>query len=105
MVHEVIHSLEEGEREGMLLKLDLSKAYDRVNWAFLDKVLNAFGFDQKVCKIISQLVATSSLSILVNGVPIDFFKPSRGLRQRDPLSPIFFIIMAECLGRLIKKSR
>ena len=53
MVHEVIHSLEAGKREGMLLKLDLSKDYDRVDWAFLDKVLHAFGFDQKVCKIIS----------------------------------------------------
>ena len=77
MVHEVIHSLEAGKREGLLLKLDLSKAYDRVDWAFLDKVLRAFGFDQKVCKIISQLVTTSSLAILVNGAPADFFKPSR----------------------------
>ena len=53
MVHEVIHSLEVGKREGMLLKLDLSKAYDRVDWYLLDKVLNAFGFDSKVRKIIS----------------------------------------------------
>ena len=53
MVHEVMHSLEAGKREGMFLKLDLSKAYDRVDWDFLDKVLYAFGFDNKVCKIIS----------------------------------------------------
>ena len=59
IVHEVIHSLEAGKREGMFLKLDLSKAYDQVDWYLLDKVLNAFGFDSKVHKIISQLVSTS----------------------------------------------
>ena len=45
MVHEVIHSLEVGKREGFLLKLDLSKAYDRVDWGFLKAFLQAFGFD------------------------------------------------------------
>ena len=105
MVHEVIHSMEASKREGMLLKLDLSKAYDWVDWSFLGLVLQAFGFDQKVCKIISQLVSTSSLAILVNVAPSDFFKPSRGLRQGDPLSPIIFIILAECIGRLIEKNK
>ena len=80
MVHEVIHSIEVGKREGLLLKLDLSKSYDWVDWTFLGSVLQAFGFDKKVCKLISQLISTSSLTILVNGAPSDFFKPTRGLR-------------------------
>ena len=45
MVHEVIHSLEVGKREGFFLKLDFSKAYDKVDWGFLKAVLQAFGFD------------------------------------------------------------
>lgn len=53
MVHELIHSMEAGEREGMLLKMDLFKAYDKVDWSFLDMVLKAFGFDIKYCKLIS----------------------------------------------------
>lgn len=53
MVHEVIHSMEAGKREGMLLKLDMSKSYDQVDWSFLDLVLKAFGFDVKSRKLIS----------------------------------------------------
>ena len=102
MVHEIIHSLEATKQEGMLLKLDLSKANDKVGWSFLGKVLQAFSFDKKVCKIICQLVSIASLVILINRAPSDFFKPSRGLRQGDPLSPILFIILAECIGRLIE---
>ena len=103
MVHEVIHSMEARKREGMLLKLDMSKAYDRGDWSFLEMVLKAFGFDVKSCKLISQLVSTPSLAVLVNGSPSDFFKPTRGLRQGYPLSPILFIILAECIGRLIER--
>ena len=103
MVHEVIHSIEVGKREGMLLKLDILKAYNWVDWSFLEMVLKAFGFDVKSCKIISQLVTTPSLIFLVNDSPSNFFKPFRGLHQGDPLSSILFIILAECIGRLIEK--
>ena len=51
-VHEVIHSLEVGKKEGFLLKLDMSKSYDRVDWNFLMVVLQAFGLDAQVCKLI-----------------------------------------------------
>jgi hypothetical protein len=104
-VHEVIHSLEEGKREGFLLKLDLSKAYDQVDWSFLFKVLRVFGFNSRVIKLINQLVTTTSLVVLVNGSPSAFFKPSRGLRQGDLISPILFIILVECLGRMISANR
>ena len=105
MVHEIIHFLEVGKREGLLLKLDLSESYDWVDWTFLGSVLQAFGFDHEVRKLISQLISTSTLAILVNGAPSNFFKPLRGLRQGDPLSPILFIIMAKCIGRLIEKNK
>ena len=61
MVHEVIHSVEASKCEGMSLRMDLSEAYYRVDWSFLGQVLKAFGFDLKICKIISQLVSTSHL--------------------------------------------
>ena len=77
--HEIIHSLEVGKQEGFLLMLDLSKAYDKVDWGFLDRILEAFGFNAKVRKLFSQLVFTPTFAVLVNGNPTKFFKPSRGL--------------------------
>ena len=52
-----------------------------------------------------QLVSLTLFSILVNGVPCRTIKPSRGIRQGDPLSPFLFIIMAEGLGISISSLR
>ena len=76
-----------------------------MDWTFLGSVLQAFGFDPKNCKLISHLISTSSLAILVNGAPSNFFKPLRSLRHGDPLSPIFFIIRDECFRMLIEKNK
>lgn len=86
----------------MLLKVDLAKAYDKVDWSFLKEVLIAFGFHHDWVKWIGNLVSTTFLSILVNGSPSATFQASRGLRQCDSLSPFLFILLAEGLERTLK---
>ena len=77
--HENIHSLSCSNKQGFIMKVDIAKAYDRVDWSFLSNILIAFGFDYKVVGLIHQLISTSSIAILVNGSSSQFFNPSRGL--------------------------
>ena len=87
----------------MLLKLDLSKAYDKLNWQFLAGILKAFGFMEEWTNWVMNMVASAFFSILVNGSPSSPFNVSRGIRQGDPLSPFLFIIVVEGVGRMLKK--
>eukprot|EP00253_Pinus_taeda_P024397 PITA_24397 len=103
--HEVVHMLTSKMQAGMIMQLDIAKAYDEVNWIYMKKVLIAFGFDHNWARWVMALVTSSSFSILVNGSPSEIFTPSRGLRQGDPLSPFLFILMMEGLGRSINQAK
>eukprot|EP00253_Pinus_taeda_P024711 PITA_24711 len=102
---EVVHSLSSKRQAGMIMQLDIAKAYDKVNWTYMKRVLIAFGFDHNWVWWVMALVTSSSFSILVNGSPSKIFCPSRGLRQGDPLSPFLFILVIEGLGRSIKHAK
>eukprot|EP00253_Pinus_taeda_P032141 PITA_32141 len=103
--HEVFHTLTSKKQAGVIMQLDIAKAYDKVNWSYIKKVLSAFGFDHNWVRWVMELVTSSSFSILVNGSPLEIFNPTRGLRQGDPLSPFLFILMLEGLGRSIKQAK
>ena len=68
-IHETIHSVKIGKIRGMLLKLDLSKAYDKLNWKFLAGMLKAFRFSNQWIRWVMNLVSWAFFSILVNGSP------------------------------------
>ena len=48
---------------------------------------------------------STSFSVLINGSPSNFFRPTRGLRQGCPLSPFIFLLVAEALSRIIHKAK
>lgn len=105
IVQEIIHSLrhQRGKR-GLVVKIDLEKAYDRVDWKFLVEVLWSVGFGSELIQVVRSCLESSSLSVLWNGESLDAFKPERGLRQGDPLSPYLFVLCMEVLGQRIQKA-
>jgi hypothetical protein len=102
---EVIHHMKaktKGKLGEVALKLDISKAYDMIDWSYLRGIMSKMGFSDEWVKWIMLCVETVDYTVLVNDNVTDTIKPGRGLRQGDPLSPYLFIICAEGLTTLIK---
>lgn len=106
IVQEILHLMNKSRaKKGFVgFKIDISKAFDMVEWDFLLNILLQIGFHRTFIGWIQQCISTTSMSLLLNGSPYGYFKPSRGLRQGDPISPYLFIIVMECLSRLFHRA-
>jgi hypothetical protein len=104
VAYETLHTMKNRlwSKVGYLgIKLDMSQAFDRVEWPFLEAVMHKLGFDPRWVCLVMKCVTSVRYSIIVNGNPVGDFTPSRGIRQGDPLSPYLFLLCAECFSSML----
>ena len=107
VAYEVLHTMQgrkKGKNGALALKLDVSKAYDRVEWDFLKRIMIKMGFPEVWVDRVISCVSSTAFSILINGKPYGLIHPSRGIRQGDPLSPYMFLLCAEGFTSLLQKA-
>lgn len=93
-----------GKRDSFIMKINLEKAFDQIEWSFVKHTLTYFNFPDKAINLIMSCISTSSVAVLVNGTKTGYFEPSRGLRQGDPISAYIFILYMEVLSHNINEA-
>jgi hypothetical protein len=101
---ETLHTVQTrmwSKMDSMGFKLDMSKAYDRIEWPFLEAVMKRLGFAKQWIWWIMVCVRSVSYSILINRCPVGDIQPSRGIRQGNPISPYLFLLCGEAFSALL----
>jgi len=100
---EMVHTMSKmkGQKTFMSIKIDLEKAYDRLNWNFVKNFLEECKFPLQIIQMIHHCISSLSYKIMWNGEKTNTFYPSRGIRQGDPLCPYLFVICMDKLSHMI----
>ena len=104
VAYEIMHFLKHkrgGNDSFMTVKLDMSKAFDRVEWNFIENVMRKMGSNEYWINLVMKCISLVSYSIIINGTVHGNIVPTRGLRQGNPLSHYLFLLCAEGFSTLI----
>ena len=88
-----------------MIKLDLSKAYDRMNRIYIRILLTHLGFEIDFISWVMSCTSMASFAVLLNGEASSFFHVERGLRQGCPLSPFVFLLVVEGISRFLENAK
>lgn len=107
LAYEIFHALshKKGTKGSFALKIDMSKAYDQMEWNLILLTLKMFGFSPRWVSWIKACLSSVSHCILLEGNPHGLITTSRGLHQGDPLSPFIFGIGMEILSQILDKAQ
>ena len=104
LTQETLHWARTSKQPTIFLKLDFSKAYDKVSWHFLFKAMKAMDICEEFIKWVKLLFTNASAAVNLNGTLESHFKIERGVRQGCPLAPYLFLIVGEVLIHMVKKA-
>ncbi|WVZ80083.1 hypothetical protein U9M48_027589, partial [Paspalum notatum var. saurae] len=105
ILHETLHELHKNKLNGVVLKLDFEKVYDKVNWSFPHQALRMKVFSSRWCQWIDSIASKGSVNIKMNADYGRYFQTKKGLMQGDPLSPFLFNLVADMLAILISRAK
>ena len=104
VVNELVDYARKMKKECLIFKVDFEKAYDSVDWGFLEHMMVRVGMCDKWIAWMKACVFGGTMSILVNGSPTKEINIHRGLKQGDPLAPFLFLLVAEGFSGLMRNA-
>ena len=105
LTHETLSWAKKSKQDTIFLKLDFSKAFDRVDWRFLFLIMTRMGFPFSFINLVKLTLNDACAAINVNGQVSPSFPIERGVRQGCPLAPLLFLLMGEALHATIHQAQ
>lgn len=97
ILNEMVHRVMQSSKVHLVLKLNIFKAFDCVKWQFVSCVLQHMGFGNQLVDFLQAIIGNANSSIIINGKTTRTFDITRSMRQGDPLSPLFFLLIMQVL--------